>query len=198
MLVVAFLCARVKYSTVEDRSKLDRLLKYLNGTVDQVLVLQPTKDLSVKGYTYAAFESHDDGKSHTGLVVKVGGATVLCMSSKQKIVTRDFTEAELVGLSDRMLPVMQFQEFMQGQRYGVQTPEIFQDNTSTISLVTKGGGQVRTKYMRVRQAFVKERAEAKDVIINYLESGSMIADILTKPLQGNLFKVMVQGITGSM
>ncbi len=93
---------------------------------------------------------------------------------------------------------MQCQEFMQGQRYGVQTPEIFQDNTSTISLVTKGGGQVRTKYMRVRQAFVKERAEAKDVIITYLESGSMIADILTKPLQGNLFKVMVQGITGSM
>jgi hypothetical protein len=86
---------------------------------------------------------------------------------------------------------------MNGQGYGESAPEIFQDNTSTISLATKGGGQIRTKYMRVRQAFVKERYDAKEIIITYLETNLMIADVLTKPLQGNLFKIMVQGLTGN-
>jgi hypothetical protein len=198
LLTVAFLCTRVKCPTVEDRSKLDRLLKYLRGTVDQVLVLQPTKDLSVKGYIDASFGTHEDGKSHTGLVVTVGGATVLCMSSKQKIVTRDSTEAELVGLSDKLPTVLQCRDFMCGQGYGANTLEVFQDNTSTISLVTKGGGQARTKYMKVRQAFVKERFDAKEILITFLESGKMKADILTKPLQGNLFKFLAQDITGNM
>jgi hypothetical protein len=79
--------------------------------------MQPSINLAVKGYIDAAFGTHDDGKSHTGLVVKFGGATVLCMSSKQKIVTRDSTEAELIGLSDKLLTVMQCHEFMKGQRY---------------------------------------------------------------------------------
>ena len=188
----------MKCPTTEDRSKLDRLLKYLRGTVDQVLVLQPTKDLSVKGYIDASFGSHEDGKSHTGLVVTVGGATVLCMSSKQKIVTRDSTEAELVGLSDKLPTVFQCHEFMCEQGYGANTPEVFQDNTSTISLVTNGGGQARTKYMKVRQAFVKEHFDARDILISFLESSSMKADILTKPLQGNLFKFLAQDITGNM
>jgi hypothetical protein len=42
--------------------------------------------------------------------------------------------------------------------------------------------------MKVRQAFIKERCDAKEITISYLETGKMIADILTKPLQGNLFK----------
>ena len=76
-----------------DWAKLERVLKYLNGTPAQVLVLRPTS-LDVEGYVDAAFGCHEDGKSHTGMVVTVGGATVMCMSSKQKIVTEDSTEAE--------------------------------------------------------------------------------------------------------
>ncbi len=123
-------------------SQVGQIAKYLNGTVSQVLVLQPSVHLTVKGYIDAAFGSHDDGKSHTGVAVKVGGATVLCMSSKQKIGTRDSTEAELVGLSTVM------------QCHGLcsvrdMVLKLQRDNTSTISSVTQGGGQTRTKCMRV-------------------------------------------------
>ena len=40
------------------------------------------------------------------------------MSSKQKIVTRDSTEAELVGLSDKLTTVLLCYEFMRGQGSG--------------------------------------------------------------------------------
>ena len=51
-------------------------------------------------------------KSHFGLVVEVGDSTVLCQSTKQKIVTKHSIEAELVGLSDKNNCVMQCWEFM--------------------------------------------------------------------------------------
>ena len=76
------------------------------------------------------------------------------MSSKQKMVTKDSTESELVGLSDKIMSVVQCYDYVQAQGVECVVPVVHQDNTSTITLVTKGGGQYRTKYLRVRQAFV--------------------------------------------
>lgn len=196
LLTVAFLCTRVKAPTEWDQAKLERLLKYLNGSVESVLVLEPKDDLKVEGYIDASFACHPDGKSHTGLLVTLGGCTVLCMSSKQKLVTRDSTEAELVGLSDKLLGVVQCRDFVRAQGMEVEAPQVYQDNTSTITLVTKGGGQYRTKYMKVRQAFVQERAAAGDVNITYMPTGRMLADTLTKALQGAVFRHLTRRITG--
>ena len=182
LLAIAFLCTCLKCPTVQERGKLDRLLKYLGGTAAQVLVLKPTDDPLVKGYIDASFGCHRDGKSHSGLVVTVFGAVVLCMSSKQKIVTKDSTEAELVALSDKVMNVVQCNDFMRGQGQELGAPVIMQDNTSTITLVTKGGGQYRTKYMLVRQSFVKERVDCGDVAVTHCATLKMLADALTKPL----------------
>ena len=54
---------------MNDKRKLDRLLKYLSVTLDQVLILKPRGNLNVVGCIDAAFGCHPDGKSHTGLVV---------------------------------------------------------------------------------------------------------------------------------
>ena len=74
------------------------------------------------GYIDAAFGCHPDGKSHTGLVVTVGGATVLCASTKQKIVTKNSTEAGLVDLSDKVMSVIQCGEFMKHQGHDRSAP----------------------------------------------------------------------------
>ena len=196
LVVVAFLCSRVQCPTTDDQFKLDRLLRYLNGTRDSALVLEPSGDLRVEGYIDASFGCHHDGKSHTGVLVTVGGCTVLSASSKQKIVTRNSTEAELVALSDKLLVVTECQEFLKAQGVDVGVPVVYQDNTSTISLVTKGGGQYRNRYMRVRQAFLQERVQEREAEIRYLETGNMKADMFTKPLQGALFRDMARRITG--
>ena len=195
LLAIAFLSTRVRSPTDEDQGKLDRVLKYLNGTRKQVLVMAPTLIMWLEGYIDASFGCHPDGKSHTGLVIKLGGCTIMCMSSKQKLVTRDSTEAELVGLSDKLMTIVQCADFLAAQGVECGVPKVYQDNTSTITLVTNGGGQYRSKYMRVRQAFVKERCDAGEVEISYLPTGKMIADILTKALQGAVFKYLVRRLT---
>jgi hypothetical protein len=196
LLAIAFLSTRVKVPTADDQGKLNRVLKYLNGSASCVLVLRPGALLCLEGFIDASFGCHFDGKSHTGLVVTLGGCMILCMSSKQRLVTRDSTEAELVGLSDKLMNVVQCYDFLCAQGVDCGVPKLWQDNTSTISLVTKGGGQYRTKYMRVRQAFVQERIKTGEVGVSYLPTGRMLADLLTKPLQGAVFAYLTRRITG--
>jgi len=194
LLAVTFLCTKVKDATESDKVKLERVLKYLKGTKDFQLELKGTH-LEVRGFIDASFGCHVDGKSHTGLAVTVGETNVLCQSSKQKIVTRDSTEAELVGLSDKMNEVIKCWEFMINQGYqDLPPPTIFQDNQSTIELVVNGNGKYRTKYMRVRQGVVMESIQRGEMNVEYKPTREMLADVLTKPLQGDLFFRMTSGL----
>ena len=189
LLPIAFLTTRVKAPTTEDAAKLDRVMKYLNGTKQQVLVLSTSDITKLIAYIDASFACHPDGKGHTGVVVMLGGSAILCMSSKQKLVTRDSTEAELVALSDKIMCVVQCYDFLYEQGVRCDIPKVYQDNTSTITLVTKGGGKYRTKYMRVRQASVHEQHKEGSVAIEYLPTGRMLADVFTSRYKGHCSRI---------
>ena len=82
----------------------------------------------------------------------------------------------------------------QGQSIGI--PVVYQDNTSTITLITQGGGKFRNKYMRVRQHVLLDLVKKKDVCVRYVTTKDMIADICTKPLQGDHFRFLVSRMLG--
>ena len=58
-----------------------------------------------------------DGKSHSACVMKVGHGTVAAKSTKQKIVTKSTTEAELVCATDMIPPAFGMKEFITEQGY---------------------------------------------------------------------------------
>jgi hypothetical protein len=62
-----------------DDCLLDQLVYYLKGTIDFELVIEPT-NLDLCGFSDAAFGSHVDGKSHSGCMVQLGGATIWAKS----------------------------------------------------------------------------------------------------------------------
>ena len=105
-------------------------------------------------------------------------------------MTKDSTEAELIM-------VERCEEFLDGQGYKLDKPLTLQDNTSTISLVTKGGGSMRNKHLRSKQAWIRERVQKKELEIRYLGTKMMIADALTKPLQGELFRDHARRLLGT-
>jgi hypothetical protein len=94
--VVGFLCTRVRELTVKDLEKLNKLLGYLKGMKEFIMRLKPNALFRVVVYVDASFSAHPDGKSHSGVIVKVGGAPVFFGSKKQKCVSKSPTEAELV------------------------------------------------------------------------------------------------------
>lgn len=58
------------------------MLGYLQQTEKCVLTLKPTKVAQVEAYIDASYVIHEDGKSHTGLIVKIDGVTVYSASRK--------------------------------------------------------------------------------------------------------------------
>jgi hypothetical protein len=201
LTVVSFLCTQVTRATVEDRKKLARLLGYLKGTMTQGLVIRPVDNLQLYAYVDAAFALHDDSKSHTGVVILLDKSVVYVASRKQKCVTKSPTEAELVGLTDNLGLIVLFHEFVSflvGKRAAL--PIAYQDSTSVITLVTKGGGVVRTKHLRVRMHLAKEQLEKKRLLIQHVKAEGMVADGATKPLEGEDYQTfcrVVQGISST-
>ena len=68
---VAFLSTRVQKATSDDWKKLERVYKYLRGTKELGIVLEPDNHLSVFAYIDASYGVYGDYKSHTGMVVGV-------------------------------------------------------------------------------------------------------------------------------
>jgi hypothetical protein len=188
LLAVSFLTTRVLSPTEQDHKKLIRILKYLKGTKELVLTLEADNLHVVNAYIDASFATHSDMKGHTGTYVTMGKGAVFAKACKHKIVCKSSTEAELVGLSDSLTPVIWLRNFLGALGYTMEASIVHQDNKSTIILSEKGRStSQRTRHMNIKYFYVKDRIDTKEIKIVYTATENMIADFFTKPLQGKQF-----------
>ncbi|CAM9814485.1 unnamed protein product, partial [Ectocarpus fasciculatus] len=189
LTAVSFLTTRVQKPDEDDLKKLGRVLKYLRKTQELTMVMCPSGIDEVEVYVDASYGTHPDGKSHTGRALSLGsGAVVASVSTKQKIVTKSSTESELVGLSDSVGDGVGAAEFLRSLGYEVKPVIFHQDNMSTIRLAENGASSSRrTRHMNVSYFFVKKRIANGELKVSYMPTERMLADILTKPIQGKLF-----------
>ena len=189
LLPIAFLASRVLVATAEDQDKLDRVINYINGTRELNIRLDARDPLSVFAYIDASYGVHADGKGHTGVFISLCKGGIHVKSSKQKINSKSSTESELIGLSDGLSQVIWTRDFLCAQGYNISAAVVYQDNKSTIVMANRGAStSERTRHIGLRYFFVKDRVDSGEVTIQYLPTENMIADILTKPLQGSLFR----------
>ena len=187
-LAVHYLCTRVKNPTLNDERKLDRVVGYLKGTIDRGRLITKDGEMTrIFAYIDAAFAAHEYGKSHSGAVIMMGNTMLEGITGKQKCASHDSTEAELIALCDMSTDVLWHHEWFEHQGYQLLPPLIYQDNTSTMTLVKEGGGKLRTKHMRAKQAVIKEAIDYEYYQIKHVTTDKMVADVLTKPLGGEAF-----------
>jgi hypothetical protein len=139
-----------------------------------------------------------DAKSHTGAAVTLGAGAFFAKSSKQKIVTKSSTEAELVAVTDSAGDLLFIRNLLLCQGYDIPPLFLFQDNRSTIALCERGGAGHRTKHIKIRNFYVKERVDEGEIVVRWMPTELMIADALTKPLQGAAFKAFRDLLTGEL
>jgi hypothetical protein len=154
--------------------------------MDMPLVLSADGSGKVKWYVDASFVVHPDMKSHTGGTMTLGKGSVYSTSTKQKLVTRSSTEAEVVGVHDILPQIMWTAYFLKGQGFIVDDSILYQDNLSSILLEQNGRASAskRSRHMNIRYFFVTDRVKAKDLRVEYCPTGRMRGDFFTKPLQG--------------
>ena len=137
-IAIAFLCTRVKKPDYDDWKKLGRVMKYLRGSKDLVLTLEADNMNVIKWWADGAFAVHDDCKSHTGGIMKIGDGAAYATSRKQKLNTRSSTEAELVAVDDVIGQVIWTRNFLEEQGYEPEASTVYQDNQSAILLEENG------------------------------------------------------------
>jgi hypothetical protein len=118
-------------------------------------------------------------------------------SSKQSIITKSSTEAELVGATDGSHQVIHLRSFLIAQGYEEKPAILYQDNMSAIALIKKGkSGSMRTRHIDIRYYWLTEKCEEGIVVVVYMPTEQTgAANILTKAVLGGQFVVERQAIT---
>jgi hypothetical protein len=199
LTAVSFLSKRTLAPTEQDMDKLKRLLRYVKSTIDLPMTLGMSDKPRVTAYVDASYAIHKDMKSHSGVAVTLGQGFFYCKSTTQKLNTKSSTEAELVALSDHYGMGIWSRELLTSLGFKVLPTVVAQDNMSTITLATKGRSTAdSTRHISIRYFFIKNRIEEGEIILEYVPTKDMVADILTKPLQGNQFRQLRAILLGQL
>jgi hypothetical protein len=132
---------------------------------------------------------HPNMRGHSGGAITLGLGFPISSSGKQKLNTRSSAESKLVGVDDIMSLIIWSRKFLKAQGYVVVDNILHQDNRSAILLEQNGkmSSGKRTKHIAIPYFFVTDRIRSGEISPKWCPTGEMIADFLTKPLQGAMF-----------
>ena len=201
LLAVSFLAMRMKSPNHYDASKLQRIYEYLAKTQNYVFTLKPSS-LRILAWVDASYAVHTDGRSHTGILIGLGGhrGLVYFRSSEQRLDSDSSTYAELIAQHDAAHTIQWLSFLMEELGYSVSgdhVPIMYQDNRSAMQLAERGPGVVsRSRHFQVRYFYVKELIDNTSLQLVHLPTEQMHADFMTKPNQGKLFRARVSFLLG--
>ena len=190
---IGFLSTRQQQPTISDYEKAQRVINYVHYRKDRPLILSP-KDMKMSVYADAAFAIHiPDLKSHGGMVAMLGGAPILNKSKKLVQRCTSSCHAETSQLFLAKTTALALHSLLKEINFAIpveDTPIFYQDNQSTIRLTEPGyhNPSARSKNFAIQYLDIREAVERKDIIVTYLPTTDMLADLHTKPLQGRLFR----------
>ena len=194
---IEFLSSRVTKSTKVDWVKLKRLLEYLYNTKNMERIIGMDGLSIMKTYVDASYAVHPDMRGHSGGLITVGKGVIHIKTNKQKLNTKSSTETELVAASDYIPWTVWITKVLYEQGYGVDST-FFQDNENAIRMEKYGLKSCgdKSRHINIRYFFIKDILDRENISVKHCRSEEMIADFLTKPLQGSLFKRMRSIIMG--
>ena len=157
----------------------------------------------------ALFAVQKDFRSHTEGSLSLGKGSLLLLSIKQKVNTKSSTESELVGCDDVMNFMVWVKLFMSWQMKDHKESDktkligkrniLLQNNTSAI-LLERFGKQSSTKqtwHLSIKYHYVTSKLNNETItVVTYQPTKEMVADYLSKPLQGLLFRKYQNEILG--
>ena len=170
-----------------------RILRYLKGAGYFGLSYEKCADGNLIGYSDADWAGDvDDRHSTSGSVFLLAKGAVSWLSKKQATVALSTTEAEYVALSTATQEAIWLRRLFTDVGEPLEEPIVInEDNQGAIAMAKNPVGHARTKHIDIRYHFVREGMQNGTIILKYVATSEMIADILTKPLPKHPFEKLV-------
>ncbi|EJK62065.1 hypothetical protein THAOC_17338 [Thalassiosira oceanica] len=210
-------CAR--YSFAPKRSHelaLIRIGRYLKGTLDGGLILNPLEDLRLDCYPDADFaglwghEHPQDPhcvRSRTGFLINLSGCPVVWSSKLQSEIALSTMEAEYVALSTACRSLFPVADLLReiGICHGLPVDpasrlhiEVHKNNVGalTLGLLEPRRMTPRSKHYAVKYHWFRSQLGPRNVVLTKIASADQLGDIFTKGLGTLQFKVLRKRIMG--
>ncbi|KAG6619865.1 Integrase catalytic core protein [Phytophthora cinnamomi] len=162
-LAVGYVSRIMENLQVEHWIAVKRIFRYLQGTKSHGIRFSPGKDIDFQGYSDADWAGDlSDRKSTSGYLFQVAGGPISWGSKKQSSVSLSTSAPSGV------------------------TPElkIFEDNQSCIKMTKNPVNHGRAKHIDIKYNHIRDEVKRGEVIVEYCETATMLADIMTKGLAG--------------
>lgn len=161
---------------------LKRILRYLKGSKSLCLSFSK-KDAEPIGFVDADWGNNPiDRKSYTGFVFKFCGSVISWESNKQKTVALSSTEAEYMAISEAAKEAIYLKNLLEELTGTELCITLFNDNQSALNLSANHTYHKRSKHIDIKHHFIREVVSNKQVVLKYLPTNEMPADLLTKGL----------------
>jgi Reverse transcriptase (RNA-dependent DNA polymerase) len=187
---VGMLSRFVSSPRVEHWNAAKSVLRYLAGTSGLGLFYGDRTKQFI-GYTDSDYAGDvNQRKSTSGYVFMYGGAAVAWSSKLQTVVATSTCEAELIAAARAVKEALYFGKLLTDICGRFRPLTVCVDNQSAIVLLRNpaAGAQNRTKHVDVCYNFARHRVAVGDVKVEYIPTGEMIADVMTKQLSGPTFR----------
>lgn len=165
-----------------------RVLRYLKGTIDYK-IRYSAEDDCLTAYVDSDWAGDtSDRRSNTGYVAVLAGGPISWSSRKQRTVALSTMEAEYMALSDATKEIVYIRDLLKHIRHESILSEptvIYCDNQSAIKLSKNSVFHSRSKHIDIRYHFSREAQERGDIIVKYVPTDEMSADVLTKSIPKN-------------
>lgn len=135
----------------------------------------------------ASYADNIGRKSSEGYIAYLFNGPIDWTARKQKTVTTSTTEAELLAISSASKHVMWWKRLFRSIGLDLdQKLSVLCDNKQTVDLLTKVNSLYRTKlrHIDIHHHWLRQEIVAGNIDIAWIETNSMPADGLTKPLSG--------------
>ena len=130
-------------------------------------------------------------QSRTGGVLSGGRGAIAMHSANQLLISLASAHAELYAASTNMTHALALQNLMESRGMPEQDfrPGMFYvDNMAVIHMMKNGRSiNSKSKHIHIRYFFMKQHFDNGDFKLVHCPTEQMVADILTKPLQGSKF-----------
>ena len=160
-----------------------RILRYLNGTLQFGVFLQPGP-LSLSTFSDSDWASDPfDKRSTTGYLVYLGYNPITWSAKKQDTVSNSSTESEYKALASTAIELSWLCQVLKDLGIFLSHPQkLWCDNVNALAIASNPVFHACTKHVEVDYHFVRERVLCRDLQVKYIAIGDQLVDIFTKSL----------------
>jgi len=169
-----------------------KVMRYLQGTKNFMLMYKRTDNLEVIGYSDSDFAGCiDTRKSTSGYVFMLASGAVSWRSAKQTLTATSTMEAEFVSCFEATSHGVWLKSFISGLKVvdSISRPlKMYCDNSAAVFMAKNNKSGSRNKHIDIKYLAVRERVKENKVVIEHISTELMIADPLTKGMPPKNFK----------